>query len=157
MAEEKQMIRILNVDIVGSKPIYYALTKIRGIGYSVSNAVCSKLGIDKSKRIGTLSPDEVKKIEDIIKSEGKLPSFLMNRRKDRDSGKDRHITGTDIAFMKAFDIKRFKTIKSYKGIRHALGLPVRGQSTEHHFRHGKTIGVKKKGLVPAPAKEKEKK
>ncbi|MDP2973690.1 MAG: 30S ribosomal protein S13, partial [Candidatus Diapherotrites archaeon] len=40
-----------------------------------------------------------------------------------------------------------KKIKCYKGIRHAAGLPVRGQNTKAHFRHGKSVGVKKKARV----------
>lgn len=155
---QKQLVRILNVDITGEKPTYTALTKIKGVSYSFANAICNVLSLDKNKKIGELSDAEIKKAEDVIKnpSKFKIPSYLLNRRKDFDSGEDKHITSTDVNFVKDFDVKRLKTVKSYRGIRHALGLPVRGQSTEHHFRRGKTIGVRKKGVV-AQMKEKEKK
>ena len=42
-----------------------------------------------------------------------------------------------------FDIRRLKKIKSYKGIRHSLGQPVRGQRTKAHFRKGRAVGVKR--------------
>ena len=145
----------MNADIDSNKQVYNALTKIKGVSYSFSNAVCNVLDMDKMKKIGVLTEQELKKIEDVIKNPAnyKLPLFLWNRRKDLDSGQDRHVVRTDINFTKEFDIKRFKTIRCYKGIRHALGLPVRGQSTKHHFRHGKTVGVKKKSLVMQREKE----
>ena len=59
---------------------------------------------------------------------------------------------------KEFDIKRMKKMRSYKGIRHASGLPVRGQRTKSHFRKkgkNKAVGVSKTKTEPAPAKGKE--
>ena len=48
-----------------------------------------------------------------------------------------------------FDIKMMKMIKSYKGVRHAIGQPVRGQRTKAHFRKGSSLGVIKKKILPA--------
>lgn len=155
---ERQIVRILNADITGEKQLYDALTKITGVGYSFSNAICNLLNISKTKKIGSLSDAELKKVEDIIKDPAKykLPVFLFNRRRDVDTGEDKHISGTNVSFLRDMDIKKMKKIKSYKGIRHALGLPVRGQSTKHHFREGKTVGVKKKSIVIKTEEKKKK-
>jgi small subunit ribosomal protein S13 len=116
------------------------------------------MGYDKYKQVGSLSVDEVKKIEDVIKNplKYKIPNFILNRRKDYDTGEDKHLTAADLKLITGFDIKRFKKIRSYKGIRHAMGKPVRGQRTKGHFRHGKTVGVRKKG-IQAQVKEEKKK
>ena len=72
--------------------------------------------------------------------------FLLNRRKDFESGLDKHLSSTDLELQRDFDIKRLKKIKSYRGIRHAAGQPVRGQRTKAHFRknRGKSVGIKSK-------------
>lgn len=142
----KQIVRILNVDLSGAKPVYDAIRHVKGISYSFSNAVCVALNLDKFKKVGELTPEDLQKIEDVIKNptKYKIPSFLFNRRKDFDTGKDKHIVTSDLELTKEFDLKRLKRIKSYKGIRHAMGLPVRGQRTKGHFRHGKAMGVSKK-------------
>ncbi|MDP2906678.1 MAG: 30S ribosomal protein S13 [Nanoarchaeota archaeon] len=148
MAEQefKQLVRLCGADIDGNKKVYYALKRIKGISYGFSNAVCITASIDHKTKIGTLNEEDMKKIEDIITNPVKydIPSWMLNRRKDYDEGTDKHLVSTDIAFRKDFDIKILKKIRSYKGIRHGLGLPVRGQKTRSHFRSGKTIGVKKK-------------
>lgn len=70
----------------------------------------------------------------------------MNRRKDVESGEEKHLTGTDLDLRKDFDIKKLKKIKSYRGLRHTAGLPTRGQRTKAHFRSNrkKGSGIKKK-------------
>ncbi len=145
MNEMKQIVRIANADINGETKIFYALTKIYGVSYSFSNAVCNHLNLDKFKQIGDLNDEDVKKIEDVVKNPLKynFPTFMLNRRKDIETGEDRHLLGPDLKLRKDFDIKRMKSVKTYKGIRHALGLPVRGQSTRSHFHKGKSLGVKK--------------
>ncbi len=140
---EETLIRILSTDIPGEKSIYSGLTKIKGISWTFSHAICNVLGIDKEKKIKELSQEDIKKIEEFIKNP-KLPSFILNRRKDRETGEDKHFTITDLELRKEFDIKRLRKIKSYKGIRHLLGQPVRGQRTKAHFRKSKAVGVKKK-------------
>ena len=148
MAELKQIVRIIDADISGNKHVYNALRQVTGVSYTFSNAICSVMGLDKNKKVGSLTEAEVKKVEDIIKNpkKYKLPSFILNRRKDYDSGEDKHLIASDLKLQINFDVKRLKKIKSYRGIRHAMGLPVRGQKTKGHFRHGKTIGVRKKGI-----------
>ncbi len=152
MAENiKQLVRILNVDIDGSKRVYYGLRKIKGVSYSLSGAVCNSLGIDRDRKVGSLNEEELKKIGDVIKNPKNynIPEWMLNRRKDFDSGDDLHLVSSDLMLRKEFDIKRLKRIKSYRGMRHQAGLPVRGQRTRSHFRKGKTVGVSKKKIKAA--------
>jgi len=143
--QEERMIRILSQDIEGSMRIYPGLTKIKGVSWGLSNAVCEKLKIDKKRKVGSLTSDEVKKITEFIKNP-EVPEFILNRRYDFETGKNKHLTGTDLELRTDFDIKRLKKIKSYRGIRHSAGLPVRGQRTRSNFRknRAKAMGIKKK-------------
>ena len=144
----KHIIRIAHADLDGNKAIYYGLTKIPGISYMISNAICNTLNLDRNKRLGEFTQEEVKKIEDVLKhpSKYKFPLWLLNRRKDPETGIDEHLTAVDLKLRKENDIKLMKKIRSYKGVRHALNLPVRGQRTRAHFRHGATLGVQRKGI-----------
>lgn len=144
----RQIVRIINVDIPGNKQLYYALKKVKGVSYSFANAICYMANIEKNKKLGELSDDEVKKVEDVIKNpqKYKIPSFLYNRRKDIVTGENRHIITADLKLQTELDIKKLKRIHTYRGIRHSMGLPVRGQKTKGHFRHGGTIGVQKKKM-----------
>ena len=142
---EERIVRIMSEDIEGKMKVYAGLTKIKGVSWGLANAVCKILKIDKDKRIGSLTDAEIKKISEFIKNP-KIPEFLLNRRHDFETGKDKHITGTDLELQKEFDIKRLKKIKSYRGIRHAANLPLRGQRTRSNFRRNrsKSTGIKKK-------------
>jgi len=146
---EDKLIRILSHDIEGKKNLYSGLTKIKGISWSLSNAICEKLGLDKTRKIGSLKEEEIKKLTDFIKNPD-VPLFLFNRRKDFETGENRHMVGSDLDLKKEFDIKRLKKIKSYRGIRHVAGLPVRGQRTKSHFRKNKSKGA---GIRKKPNKE----
>ena len=146
--ELKYFVRIANTDLDGNKSIKHALMKIKGIGFMFSNAILHTAGIEKTKKAGYLSDDDVAKIDDIIKdpSKFKIPAWLFNRRKDPEENIDKHLNGSNLAFVQDNDIKMMKKMKSYKGIRHSLGLPVRGQRTRSNFRKnkGNVLGVKKK-------------
>ncbi|MBS3065937.1 30S ribosomal protein S13 [Candidatus Pacearchaeota archaeon] len=142
--ENEVLVRIFGYDIPGSRNIYTGLTRIKGISWTISNAVCLKLGFPKSKKVSELSKPDIQKIESFLKN---LPvyDFLKNRRTDIETGKTAHFFGTDLEMKRDFDIKRLREIKSYRGIRHALKQPVRGQRTRSHFRKsGVAMGVKKK-------------
>ena len=151
--ELKYFVRIANTDLVGNKYIYHALTKIKGIDLMFSNAILNVAGIQKNKKAGYLSDDEAARIDDIIKDPSGfgIPSWLFNRKKDPEYGNDKHLTGATLTFTQDNDIKMMKKIKSYRGIRHILGLPVRGQRTKSNFRKnkGKVLGVKRKEGVRA--------
>jgi small subunit ribosomal protein S13 len=140
-----RIVRILSKDIEGNMTLYAGLTKIKGISWAFANAICHVLGLDKNKKIGSLTEAEIKKITDFVKNPN-LPNYIINRRKDRDTGEDKHLVGTDLELRKEFDIKRLKQIKSYRGFRHSSGLPMRGQRTKGNFRKNrkKGVGIKKK-------------
>ena len=142
---EERIVRILSEDIEGGMKIYPGLAKIKGVSWSLSNAVCKKLKLDKNRKIGSLTQEEIKKISEFIK-DPKLPQYLLNRRRDFSTGEDKHLVGSDLELQKEFDIKRLRKIRSYKGIRHSVGLPVRGQRTRGNFRKNrrKGAGIKKK-------------
>lgn len=142
---EGKLVRILSKDIDARNKVYHGLTKIKGISWSVANAICKILKIDKSKKIGALTNEEIQKISDFMKNP-KFPAYLFNRRKDFESGENKHMLSTTLELQHEFDIKRLKKIRSYKGYRHAMGLPVRGQRTRGHFRKNKSrgVGIKKK-------------
>jgi len=143
--DEERVIRILAKDIEGKMKIYAGLTKIKGVSWGVSNAVCKILKIDKNKKIGSLTDEEIKKISDFIKNP-EIPKYLINRRDDFTTGEDKHLSGSDLELQKEFDLKRLKKIKSYRGFRHMSGLPSRGQRTRSNFRpNKKKAGIKKKG------------
>ena len=94
-----------------------------------------------------VNDDEIKKINDVIVNpkDYKVPSWMLNRRKDLETGQDRHLISADLTFSTDNDIKMQKMIRSYKGVRHILGQPVRGQRTKSNFRKNKGkvhLGVK---------------
>ena len=145
----KAIVRIVNTDLDGNKNIYNSLRKIRGVSFMFSNAICNFLNLDKTKKVGALDEKEIQSIENIIQSPSKFPRWLLNRRRDYDTGEDLHLIGSKLKLTKEFDIKRLKKIRSYRGMRHAFGLPVRGQRTRGHFRKGKSVGVQKKKIQQA--------
>ncbi len=142
--EYESLVRIFGYDIPGSKNIYTGFTRIKGVSWAISNAICLKTGFPRSKKISELSKADIAKIEKFIESL-QVYDFMKNRRNDISTGKTEHYYGTDLDMKRDFDIKRLREIKSYRGIRHALRQPVRGQRTRSHFRtKGRAMGVKKK-------------
>lgn len=145
--EEAALIRVLGKDIRADKNIIVGLTKINGISWAFSNAICKVLNIDGQKKVNELTDAEIESIEEFMKNP-KIPKYLINRQKDFTEGNNQHVFGSDLKLRTEFDIKRLKKIKSYRGIRHSLGQPVRGQRTKSHFRKNRkktgAVGVKKK-------------
>ncbi len=160
MAELKQIVRIAQDYLDGNKTVFKGLMKIKGVGFMFSNAICNISGVDKSKKIGNLSDEEIQKINKILENpSGQFPAWMLNRRKDYETGNNLHLTSARLKLTHEFDIKRLKQVKSYRGLRHAWGLPVRGQRTRAHFRKGMAVGVSKKSQAlakkAAPAKKAE--
>jgi len=155
----RYLIRVYNTDLDGSKNVLIALQKIKGVGFMLANAICTYNKINKMKRAGELTPDEIKKIEDLLKNTAKLPAWLLNRRKDPETGTNMHLTTNDLDFIKDNDIKMMKKMKSYKGVRHMFGLTVRGQRTKSNFRKNKGkvhLGVTKTKAAPGSEKKDKK-
>ena len=144
--EFRHILRITDADIDGTLKIPYALTKIKGISLNLATAILKKAGIDLNIRAGFLTDAEIERIEEIIKEPTKhgLPGWLLNRRKDMETGKDLHLISADLILKTKMDIEKMKELKSWRGYRHAYGLKVRGQRTRTTGRKGKTVGVKRK-------------
>ena len=144
--EFRHIVRVTDTDIDGTLKVGYALTKIKGVSISLANAILKKAGINPEIRLGLLSEEQVKKIEDVLLNPAKygIPSWLLNRRKDLETGKDLHLLSSDLVLRTKMDIDLMKKIKSWKGYRHAYGLKVRGQRTRTTGRTGKTVGVSKR-------------
>ena len=155
MAEFKYLIRIANTDLDGKKAVVIALKDIRGVGIPLANAVCQLAKINGMGKIGNLSDVDIKRLDELVRNIEKqpLPSWMFNRRRDLDTGLDRHVITNDLIFNKDNDIKLMKRIKCYKGVRHSFNAPVRGQRTRSNFRanKGKVMGVKTSGKKSGPA------
>ena len=120
------MPRLLGVDIPNNKRVEFALRYIYGIGPARAKIICKECGIPESMRASELNEELINKIMNVVaQRQYKLEGDLR-----------REIIG---------NLKRLSAIKSYRGLRHAKGLPVRGQrtSTNTRTRKGarKTVGV----------------
>ncbi|MBW9141333.1 MAG: 30S ribosomal protein S13 [Candidatus Aramenus sp.] len=147
----RYIVRLFGQDVDGTMKTPYALAMVKGIGYNTARGILMKIGIDKDKRLGELSDSELKKIEEALSDHAikYLPSWMYNRRKDYESGRDMHLVTSDLIFYVRNDIEREKRIRSWRGIRHMYGLKVRGQRTRTTGRTGTTVGVKRsKGAQP---------
>ena len=157
--EIKNIVRVAGTNLDGSKSIIQALKKIKGISHVMSKAICDVSGFSPYEKLGSLKEKDIEMLEKIINDPVKfgIPVYLLNRRKDRETGKDLHVVGADFEMNKKFDIQNMVNLKSYKGVRHMFGLPVRGQRTRSSFRKGKIVGVVKKSVRIKMEKGKEEK
>ncbi len=121
-------IRIVGVDLPQNKRGEIALTYIFGIGRSRSTKILAKAGVDKSLKVKDWTDDQAAKIREIIGAEYKVEGDLRSEIQ--------------------MNIKRLMDIGCYRGVRHRIGLPVRGQSTKNNARtrkgKKKTVANKKK-------------
>ena len=156
-SEFRHLVRISGRDLDGRKKLIVALSDLKGVGDNFANAITTKLSLDPRVRLGTLSEEQVKEIETaILSAKTDLPKWYYNRRNDPETGEARKLLGSDLDFNQKGDIDDEKNKQSWKGIRHGLGLKVRGQRTRTTGRGGRTVGVRKAALVAA-AKEAAKK
>lgn len=148
--DEVVLVRILGKDVRGDLKLGSALTKIDGVSWAISNAICKLMKLDKTRKLQTYKKDELGQIEEFMK-DLKVPSFMKNRQNDLDTGEDLHISGNDLSLKHDFDLKRLKKIRSYKGVRHTANLPVRGQRTKSNFRRNRkpSVAAAKKKLKKA--------
>lgn len=141
---ERKVIRLFGTDLDPEVPVERSLCKIKGVGHMLARAICVSANIDPKKKMGDLSEEEIKRIEDVMKN-SKFPDWLKNRRRDPVTGENVHLFAGDIDLKVREDITLLKKIRAYRGIRHELGLPVRGQRTGGKgFRKGRTLGVQRK-------------
>jgi small subunit ribosomal protein S13 len=121
-------IRIVGVDLPQNKRGEIALTYIFGIGRSSANSILEKAGIDRDIKVKDWTDEQTAKIREII-------------------GVDYKVEG-DLRSEIQLNIKRLMDIGCYRGIRHRIGLPLRGQSTKNNARtrkgRKKTVANKKK-------------
>ena len=124
----------------------YALTEVKGIGVSFANAIIKILGLDPFTPIGSLTDDQLSKIEEIMREPKNygIPDWMVNRPRDPETGEALHYLGPELDLRIRQDIELLKYIKCWRGIRHSLGLKVRGQRTRTTGRKGLTIGVSRK-------------
>lgn len=142
----KHMVRIARKDVNGNKPVAHAIADIKGVGIALSGAIISQMGLDLDQKIGYLPDDTINKIEDVIRDPKKVnvPEWMLNRRNDYETGKTEHLIESDLIMRLRDDLNRMKKIRSYKGRRHEVGLPVRGQRTKATFRKGSSVGVSRR-------------
>ncbi len=144
------IVRLADNDLDGYLTLRKALLKVKGIGHSlvkpISLLIEENFGISKDKRIGELSDEELEKITKFLHSldSSKLPSFLLNKRKDFYTGEDKHYIMNELLFSIRQDIERKIKTKSWQGYRHSRGKKVRGQRTKNTGRRGLTVGVIRK-------------
>lgn len=121
------MARISGIELNDKWRIDYALTRIKGIGWALSEKVLALVKLDGAKRVKDLSAEELNKIS------GKVEEFP---------------TEGDLVRRVRSNINRLQAIGSYRGVRHTKGLPVRGQRTKTNARtkrgKRKTVGAFKK-------------
>lgn len=135
----RYIIRVNNTDLDGEKKILDSLRKIKGVSFMFANAICQAADVDSASPTGLLSDKQVSQIQAVIDDPTKagIPSWILNRRKDYQTGEDRHVVTNELILEHGDDIKRLKKIKSYRGIRHTNDLPSRGQRTKSNFRSNK--------------------
>lgn len=122
------MPRVIGSDIPDNKRLEISLMYIYGVGRALSNEICEKLGLDKNMRAAKLTQDDIARINSILQSE--------------------YVVEGDLRRQIQNNIKRLVSIHSYRGLRHRVGLPVRGQRTRTNSRtrkgKRKTVANKKK-------------
>ena len=121
-------VRIVGVDLPQNKRGEIALTYIFGIGRSAAKSILDKAVVDKDIKVKDWSDDQAAKVREVISADYKVEGDLRSEIQ--------------------LNIKRLMDIGCYRGIRHRLGLPVRGQSTKNNARtrkgRKKTVANKKK-------------
>lgn len=153
----KGIVRLAGRDLKGSRRIQAALSGLEGIGTSMAKAIVHASEIDGTRKVGGLSDDQIEKLSEVLEDpvDYGVPKWMVNRRKDYETGEDLHLLGGDIEIAEREDISREKDIQSRRGIRHRRGLPVRGQRTRSTGRKGMTVGVEREKLKEKKMAEEE--
>ena len=146
--EFNYIVRLHGSNLDGTKLLPYAITDLKGVGIRVARTMVKKLGLDPSERLGNLSDGDVRKIEGILDNPSShgIPLWMLNRRKDPQTGLDRHLLASDLTLAQREDIDIMRETRSWKGERHARGLKVRGQHTKTGARKGRSVGVSRASI-----------
>jgi len=122
------MVRIAGIDLPKTKRVEYALTKIYGIGLTSSKVILTKANVNFETNINSLTDENVSKIREIIENE--------------------YLVESDLKRKISLNIKHLSEINCFRGKRHRMKLPVRGQRTRTNARtrkgSKKTVAAKKK-------------
>ena len=139
----KYIVRLHGTNLDGTKVLPYALCKIKGVGMRVAQAIVKRAALDPNMRMGHRSDHNIRWLGDILEDPAAqgLPTWMLNRRKDPQTGEDLHLLGSDVTLRTRTDIDLMKEIRSWKGERHSRGLKVRGQRTKTTARKGRSIGI----------------
>ena len=141
----KYIVRLADTDIDGEKTVIYGLTSIKGIGMHMSSFIADMTKIDKKMKMGDLSDGQIEQIRQaLLEITERAPRWMFNHRKDPETGEDLHFIGSQIEMNLRDEINIMKKIRCYRGIRHELGLRVRGQRTRANNRRGLSLGVSRK-------------
>ncbi|MDP7282326.1 MAG: 30S ribosomal protein S13 [Candidatus Undinarchaeales archaeon] len=147
MAEDTQtLVRLMRRDLPGKVPVEDALRSLRGVSFITARAIRKKSGFDNKILMGDLTDAELKTLETMLESPHTFdfPKWMLNRRKDPETGMDTHLIETNLMLADREDSTKMKKMRSYRGVRHMFKLAVRGQRTRSTGRKNKTIGVQKK-------------
>jgi len=149
--ELRYIVRMLGTDIDGSLKLSYGLARVKGIGVMLGYAIARAAGVDPEMRVGMLSESQIEKLEEVAKNPTAhgIPSWMLNRRFDPATGQDLQLYGADLELAIKEDIQREMRMKSWRGVRHSLGLKVRGQRTRTTGRKAGPIGVARKRIEGA--------
>lgn len=142
----RYVVRIARTDLDGTLKLERALSDIKGVGQRFARAITQAAGLSPDQRMGFVTDADVAKIEEVLKDPVKfgIPAWMVNRRKDMATGQDKHLVGADLEFQLRTDVDGLMKIKSWRGVRHSLGLKVRGQRTRSTGRTGRAVGVTRK-------------
>lgn len=152
----KNRVRVAGVILDGSLETQRALRGIKGVGPQISKLIPQIVGVPGEEKLGNLSEQQIQQIEKNLQNlDQKLPNWMLNRQKDPESSGSRHLLGPDLDMTHREDLNLMKRTKSYRGVRHSLNLPVRGQRTRSSFRKGATIGVSRKKIQQKQAAKKQ--
>jgi small subunit ribosomal protein S13 len=147
LSEFRYIVRIADADLRGSESLESELTKIKGISINLAKAILKAANLT-GLQVGYMKDMEAQKIEDVLANPETfgIPTWLFNRQKDLETGKNRHLIGSNLTLQTEFDVNLMKETRSWKGIRHGLGLKVRGQRTKTTARSGRVVSVRRSTL-----------
>ncbi|HJL96824.1 MAG TPA: 30S ribosomal protein S13 [Candidatus Poseidoniaceae archaeon] len=139
------ILRMADTDMDGQKTLATALTAVRGVGPRTAIQICKNTGFDPASLAGHLSADEQESLRVAIEGYAEtVPLWMLNRQRDLETGDELHLTGQQVTLTLEDDINRLRTMKCYRGVRHASGNKVRGQRGRSNGRGGLTLGVSRK-------------